>query len=70
MRSQTRDVENYLKTHKNGITSMEAIEKFGATRLADIIYRLRRKGCKIAYEDVKTKNRYGHTTTYRRYVLR
>ena len=70
MSSQIKDIENYLRTHKRGISSMEAIDKFGATRLSGIIWYLKhKKGLNIGFEDVKTKNRYGHTTVYRKYVL-
>ena len=41
--NKTQDILNYLKENPNGITSMEAIQMFGATRLADIIFRLRKK---------------------------
>lgn len=71
MSSYTKDIEHYLKTHKKGITSKEAIDKFGATRLSAIIYNLKHnKGLNIVSEDVKVKNRYGHTTVVSRYVLR
>lgn len=39
--TQTMDVLRYLKTHKRGITSKQAWEKFGITRLSAVIHRLR-----------------------------
>lgn len=67
--SQKNEVLKYLKTHKRGITSIQAVELFGATRLSDIIFRLRQEGYDIITEMITTKNRYGHTTTYARYRL-
>lgn len=67
--SQKNEVLKYLKTHKRGITSIQAVELFGATRLSDIIFRLRKEGYDIVTEAITTKNRYGHTTTYAKYYL-
>lgn len=67
-KSQKSEVLKYMQTHK-GITSIQAIEKFGATRLSDIIFRLRKEGYEIKAESVTTRNRYGHVTTYCRYSL-
>lgn len=64
MKTQTSEIKNYLLTHKNGITSMEAFQKFGATRLSAIIYQLRYKhGMNIVSEDKIVKTRYGKPTT-------
>lgn len=46
METQRHRVLVYLKTH-DGITSIEAFEKFRATRLSSIIFDLRRGGNKI-----------------------
>ena len=67
-KTQTTEVLKYMQTHK-GITSIQAIEKFGATRLSDIIFRLRKEGYEIETESITKKNRYGHTTTFARYTL-
>ena len=69
VKSQKSEVLHYLKTHKRGITSMQAITLFGATRLSDIIFRLRKEGYEIETEQITTKNRYGHVTTFARYRL-
>ena len=66
--SQKLEVLKYLKTHK-GITPYIAFERFGITRLADIIYRLRDEGWDIITEMVTTKNRYGNVVSYARYSL-
>lgn len=67
-KSQRSEVLRYMQTHK-GITSIQAIEKFGATRLSDIIFRLRKDGYDIQTESITTKNRYGHSVTYAKYSL-
>lgn len=68
--TQKLAILNYLKTHKKGITSKEAFEKFGATRLSGIIFVLTHKnGYKInaVYESVPT--RYGRSARIARYIL-
>ena len=68
-KSQKSEVLKYMKSHKKGITSLQAIQLFGATRLSDIIFKLRKDGYEIRTEEVTTKNRYGHSTTFARYIL-
>ena len=51
------------------LTSFEAFELFGATRLSAIIFDLRKQGYNIWTDSVSTKNRYGQPTTYAKYVL-
>ena len=51
------------------ITSMEAIQVYGATRLSAIIYNLRKDGLKIVTESITQKNRYGNSTTFAKYKL-
>ena len=64
--SKTEKVLKHLQ--ENGsITSWEAIEKYGATRISDIIYRLRKK-YDIATEDYEFTDRYGNKSTYAKYV--
>lgn len=67
-RSQISDVIEHLRKYKS-ITSLEAIELFGATRLSGIIFILREKGFGIETEIVQGKNRYGHSTNYAVYRL-
>ena len=68
-KTQKSEILKYLMTHKRGITSLQAINLFGATRLSDIIFRLRKEGYNIITEMVTQKNRYGHVTTFARYRL-
>ena len=68
MATKTGEVLRYLK--ENGsITSMEAIERFGATRLSAIIFNLRHRGYDISTVPVTSTDRYGHQVTFARYVL-
>ena len=62
-------VKSYLQ--RNGsITPWEAIEKFGATRLAAIIHGFRKEGMLIDTKEVNTKDRFGNDCHYANYVLR
>lgn len=52
------------------ITSKQAIDEFGCTRLAEVIHRLRNEyGLPIQAEDVKVKNRNGRIVKIARYQL-
>ena len=64
----TSRVLKYLESHE-GITSMEAFEKFGATRLSAIIFNLKKYGYNIKSEKVTSKNRYGEKVTFSKYTL-
>lgn len=66
--SQISEVIKHLRKYKS-ITSLEAIELYGATRLSSIIYILRDKGFGIETEMTQGKNRYGHVTNYAIYRL-
>lgn len=66
--NKTKEVLKHLQTYGT-ITSMEAINLFGATRLSAIIYNLRKKGYNIISVDKTTKDRYGHTVPYSEYTL-
>ena len=68
-KTQKSEILRYLKTHRRGITSLQAIELFGATRLSDIIFKLRKDGYEIETESITKKNRYGHAVTFARYTL-
>ena len=68
-KTQRSEVLNHLKT-KGSITSMEAFELYGATRLSAIIFDFRKMGYDIVTHDMQTTNRYGQNTNYAKYVLR
>lgn len=67
--SQNDRILMYLKDHKEGITSKDAFELFGITRLSGRIFDLRDMGYTISTIQESSKNRYGDTTTYARYKL-
>ena len=66
--NKTKAVLLHLQNFSS-ITSMEAIEKFGATRLSDIIYRLKKDGHKINTETVSFTDRFGNKSSCARYML-
>lgn len=68
--SQSSEILKYLKTHKKGISSMQAFELFGATRLSSIIFSLRHRGYDIESVEDTAPTRYGTTTRFVRYVLK
>lgn len=53
----------------NTITSMEAYDKYGITRLAARIAELRKAGWFINTTQKSGKNRYGNTVVYAEYTL-
>lgn len=62
-----------VKEHliKNGsITSWEAIQNYGATRLASIIFNLRKNGMDIRTIMREETDRYGNTCQYANYVYK
>ena len=60
MKTQIDSILDYILTHK-GITSLQAIQKFGATRLSGIIYRLKERGYIIKDKWVTVSTRWGKT---------
>lgn len=65
--NKTQQVLNYMQENKS-ITSWEAIEKFGATRLSAIIFNLKDK-----YNITSTReefiDKYGNKSHFARYTL-
>lgn len=51
------------------VTSLDAFNKFGITRLSARIYELRERGYNIVGERVKCKNRYDEDISYCSYRL-
>jgi hypothetical protein len=62
-------VLQWLQTHAS-ISSMEAIQSFGATRLSAIIFNLRKAGYDIETVTCEGTDRFGHSIRYARYYLR
>ena len=59
MKARKDKILKYLKTHKRGITTLQAVNLFGETRLSGRIYDLRRDGHVIDSEWVEVMNRDG-----------
>jgi len=62
-------VLNYLR-EQGSITSVEAWNAFGVTRLSAIIFVLRKVGYDITTIMVSAPNRYGRECRFAKYVLR
>lgn len=67
--NKTKLVLDWLKAHA-GISSMDAFEHLGVTRLAAVIFELRKRGYDIETVIVDGKDRYGNRSRYARYYLR
>ena len=52
-----------------GLTTFEAFESFGCTRLAARVLELSRKGFRFRKEPVSVTTRYGAKVTVTRYIL-
>tara|TARA_R100001224_G_scaffold111267_2_gene90978 strand:+ start:224 stop:502 length:279 start_codon:yes stop_codon:yes gene_type:complete len=66
VKTQREAIMWHLKTYGK-ITSWEAIKEYGATRLSDIIFRLKNEGYNIRTNLIKKENRFGNTTTFAKY---
>lgn len=64
--NKTMKVLEHLKKH-GSITSWEAIQKYGATRLSAIIYNLRKNHI-ITSDMQEITDRYGNNTRFANYV--
>lgn len=69
MRGQRAVVFKHLK-EKGSITSMEAFQLYGATRLSAIIFDLRKAGHVIDTVYQETITRYGEHCRYAEYVMK
>lgn len=63
-----QQVLEHLQTNGN-ITSWEAIQQYGATRLSSIIFNLRKRGYDIDTETIRFKDRNGNEGQYAKYIL-
>lgn len=66
--TQTRRIREWLESGKT-LTSKDAWEKWGVTRLSAIIFNLRREGLNIATSTEESENRYGEPVRYGRYKM-
>lgn len=69
MRGSKVAIIKYMKEH-DGITSKEAFEQFGVTRLAACIFELRKLGYIIDTVMLDTVTRFGEHTSYAKYVFK
>ena len=67
--NKTQLVKEHLLEH-GSITSWDAINLYGETRLSDVILKLRQKGWDIRTIMVEFTDRYGNTGTYANYVYK
>ena len=69
MLSQNERILRHIKDH-GSITTLEAFQDYGVTRLSARIWDLRHKmGHEIESETIAGKNRYGETTTFSKYFI-
>jgi hypothetical protein len=66
--TKTEKVLNHLQMY-GSITSWEAIQLYGVTRLSAIIFNLRKKGYDIESIRYEFTDRYGDKGTYAKYQL-
>lgn len=62
-------VLEYLRNHKEGMTSKDAFERLGIIQMPKRIWILKRLGYKINTKIEYGINRYGETVHYTRYTL-
>ena len=64
--TQKKEILKYLQTHKCGITSKDAWDMFGVSRLASIICTLKKEGYRIDSKLVKVpcRKRYAWVSRY------
>ncbi len=67
--SQCERVLKYMRTF-NGITTMEAFNVLGITRLSGRIHDLREKGYPIESEMIEVENRYGEKVRCAKYTIK
>ena len=67
--TQTGEVLAHLIEH-GSITSIEAIQKYGCTRLSARIFDYKEMGYDIESDSMTTKNRYGNPVTVAVYRLK
>ena len=67
IKTQTDAIKWHLKNYGH-ITSLEAIREYGATRLASIIFNLKKNGYTIHREDLQFTTRFNKKTTVAKYL--
>lgn len=67
--NKTQLVKKHL-IEKGSISTWEAINLYGETRLSDVVYRLKKRGMDIATILVDCVDRYDNSGRYANYVYR
>ena len=67
--NQRQALLRYLKTHKRGITQLDAINKLGIARLSERVRELEKIGAVIEHRAEQRINRHGNMCRYVRYIL-
>lgn len=68
-KKQHEMVLEYLKTHKKGMTALDAFNLFGIMQMPKRIWILKRLGYKIETKTETGVNRFGKPVHYTRYTL-
>lgn len=63
--TQIDAIIKHLKTHKRGLTSKDAINRYGCTRLSAVINAIEKKGYVIEKEREVVNTRYGKVSVTR-----
>lgn len=66
--TQIERVTQYMLTF-GSISSLEAFRDLGVTRLADVIFKMKKLGVKINTRAEKSTNRYGEPVYFARYSM-
>lgn len=66
--TQNKEVMEHLLKHGH-ITSLEAFNRYGITRISARIFDLRKSGVAIETKQVTSRNRHGKLVTYADYRL-
>lgn len=69
MRGGRNAILNHLQT-KGTLTSKQAFELYGVTRISAVVFDLRKMGYNIVTEMAIGKTRYGETSSYGIYKLK
>lgn len=67
--TKRRKIELHL-IEEGSITSWEAIELYGQTRLSAVIYNLKKAGWTFETETIKFKDRFGDEGSYAKYIVK
>ena len=67
--TQNERIYEYMKKH-GSITTKDAYEQLGVTRLSARIFELKEQGVKIEKKSEKSRNRFGETVFYDRFYLK